>query len=140
RRRGAGHDRPRDSPSAWLSPTRVRPPASGSPDPPRPGKARARRDGDRGQQGGEINVSERIEQRIARVAIIGQGYVGLPLAAEFARAGFTVVGVDNDVDRVAGLALGHSYTPDVKSEELMPLLASGRYAPSTNFAVLDSTP
>src|SRR5262249_60037242 len=66
-------------------------------------------------------------------------YVGLPLAVEFARAGFTVVGIDNDLDRVAGLALGQSYTPDVKSEELLPLLASGRYAPSTNFAMLEES-
>ena len=86
-----------------------------------------------------MNVSERIEQRIARVAIIGQGYVGLPLAVEFARAGFTVVGVDNDVDRVAGLGLGQSYTPDVKSADLLPLLANGRYTPSTNFAVLEES-
>ncbi len=86
-----------------------------------------------------MNVSERIEQRIARVAIIGQGYVGLPLAVEFARAGFTVVGVDNDVDRVAGLALGQSYTPDVKSADLLPLLANGRYTPSTSFAVLEES-
>ena len=86
-----------------------------------------------------MNVSERIEQRVARVAIIGQGYVGLPLAVEFARAGFTVVGVDNDVDRVAGLGLGQSYTPDVKSADLLPLLANGRYTPSTNFAVLEES-
>jgi len=86
-----------------------------------------------------MNVSQRIEQRIARVAIIGQGYVGLPLAVEFARAGFTVAGVDNDLDRVGGLAHGQSYTPDVKSEDLRPLLASGRYTPTTDFAVLEES-
>jgi len=86
-----------------------------------------------------MNISQRIEQRIARVAIIGQGYVGLPLAVEFARAGFNVVGVDTDLDRVGGLALGQSYTPDVTTEELLPLLSNGRYTPTTDFAVLEES-
>jgi UDP-N-acetyl-D-glucosamine dehydrogenase len=86
-----------------------------------------------------MNISQRIEQRIARVAIIGQGYVGLPLAVAFARAGFNVVGVDNDLDRVGGLALGQSYTPDVTSEELLPLLSNGRYTPTTEYSVLEES-
>ena len=54
------------------------------------------------------SLADRIADRSARVAIIGQGYVGLPLAVEFARAGFAVTGVDNDLDRVGALQAGQS--------------------------------
>jgi UDP-N-acetyl-D-glucosamine dehydrogenase len=86
-----------------------------------------------------MTISQRIEERIARIAIIGQGYVGLPLAVEFARAGFTVVGIDNDLDRVAALSLGQSYTPDVTGEDLRPLLDAGRYSVTSDFAVLEES-
>jgi UDP-N-acetyl-D-glucosamine dehydrogenase len=75
----------------------------------------------------EHALAEKIETRTARVAVIGQGYVGLPLALEYARAGFEAVGIDNDPDRIAALNLGQSPTPDVTDGELGALLASGRY-------------
>jgi UDP-N-acetyl-D-glucosamine dehydrogenase len=75
----------------------------------------------------ESTLSHRISAHTARLTIIGQGYVGLPLALEFARAGFTVAGLDSDPDRVAALATGRSHIPDVKSEELQALLRAGRY-------------
>jgi UDP-N-acetyl-D-glucosamine dehydrogenase len=84
----------------------------------------------------EQELAGKIESRRARIAVIGQGYVGLPLALEYARAGFTAVGIDNDPDRVAALNLGQSPTPDVTDEELRELLASGRYAASGDFRVL----
>ena len=64
----------------------------------------------------EQELAGKIESRAARIAVIGQGYVGLPLALEYARAGFTAVGIDNDPDRVAALNLGQSPTPDVSDE------------------------
>jgi UDP-N-acetyl-D-glucosamine dehydrogenase len=70
------------------------------------------------------------------VTVIGQGYVGLPLAAEFAEAGFSVTGLDNDQDRVAALNLGQSYIPDVPSGRLRQLMAAGRYAATADPAVL----
>src|SRR5262245_11511904 len=75
----------------------------------------------------ETILGGRIANHSARIAIIGQGYVGLPLAAAFARAGFTVAGFDTDLDRVAALATGRSHVPDVQNEELQGLLRSGRY-------------
>ena len=87
----------------------------------------------------ERQLAEKIETRTARVAVIGQGYVGLPLALEFARAGFTAVGIDNDPDRIAGLNLGQSPTPDVADAELSELLASGHYRASGDFAVLEDS-
>jgi UDP-N-acetyl-D-glucosamine dehydrogenase len=66
---------------------------------------------------------ERIATRDAVVAVIGLGYVGLPLALAFAENGFRTVGVDVDVERVARLNGGSSPVPDVPSEKLAPLLA-----------------
>ncbi len=81
-------------------------------------------------------LSHRIGTRTAGIAIIGQGYVGLPLAIEFARAGFPVTGLDNDPDRVAALASGRSHVPDVPSDELQALLRAGRYRAAAEPATL----
>ena len=81
-------------------------------------------------------LRRRIATHRAKVAIIGQGYVGLPLAVEFAKAGFAVTGLDTDPDRVAALATGRSYVPDVPSEELQALLRAGRYRATTEPASL----
>src|SRR5437879_13336040 len=81
----------------------------------------------------------RIATHRAKVAIIGQGYVGLPLAVEFAKAGFPVTGLDTDLDRVTALATGRSHVPDVPSEELQALLRAGRYHATTEPAVLSDS-
>ncbi|MBM4439381.1 MAG: nucleotide sugar dehydrogenase [Candidatus Rokubacteria bacterium] len=84
----------------------------------------------------ERELAGKIETRSATIAVIGQGYVGLPLALEYARAGFTAIGIDNDPDRVAGLNFGQSPTPDVPDAELRELLASGRYRATGDFKAL----
>ncbi len=81
----------------------------------------------------------KIEDHSARIAVIGQGYVGLPLAAEFCRAGFRVVGLDIDKERVRTLNRGESLTPDVSSETLLALRNSGHYQASWDFAELKSS-
>ena len=60
----------------------------------------------------------RIQNKDARIAIIGLGYVGLPLAMTFAKNGFQVIGIDVDADKVAAINRGESYVRDVSSEEL----------------------
>ena len=62
-----------------------------------------------------------------RVVVVGQGYVGLPLAMAAVEAGFDVVGFDLDVDRTKNLADGTSFTADVPDHELQRALATGRY-------------
>src|SRR6266478_5863531 len=81
-------------------------------------------------------LSRLIQSHTARVTVIGQGYVGLPLAIEFAKAGFPVTGLDIDVDRVAALASGRSHVPDVPSDELQTLMRAGRYRAVAEPAVL----
>jgi UDP-N-acetyl-D-glucosamine dehydrogenase len=70
------------------------------------------------------------------VAIVGAGYVGVPLAQAFAEAGKSVVLVDVDAARVEQLSRGESYIEDVSSETLRPLVEDGRIAATTDYDVL----
>jgi UDP-N-acetyl-D-glucosamine dehydrogenase len=67
-----------------------------------------------------------------RVVIVGQGYVGLPLAVRAARVGHSVVGFDVDDERIKRLAAGESYVDDVSSAELRELLDAGTFQPSAD--------
>src|SRR3990172_12736464 len=81
-------------------------------------------------------LRKKIESHTARVGILGLGYVGLPLAAEFARSGFEVTGIDPDPAKVEKLRAGESYIDDVSSSELAPLVKQGRLRVSSDFAEL----
>jgi UDP-N-acetyl-D-glucosamine dehydrogenase len=70
-------------------------------------------------------LERKILNREARIAIVGLGYVGLPLGVEFATAGFTVTGIDVDEAKVRGVQAGRSYIEDVPTEVLAPLVRSG---------------
>lgn len=71
-------------------------------------------------------LKDRIEARKAGVAVIGLGYVGLPLAVEIASAGFPVLGVDLDRSRTEALSRGSNYISDVDDQLLGQLVAQGR--------------
>ena len=73
------------------------------------------------------------------VAIIGAGYVGLPLAQVFAEAGVPVVLVDVDATRVAAIERGESYVEDVPSAALAPLVQAGTLAATTDYDVVRDT-
>lgn len=79
-----------------------------------------------------MELIKKIESRQARLGVIGLGYVGLPLAVEFARAGFGVVGYDVDERKVAELKAGRSYIPDVSSEHLAEVVKSGKFVATTD--------
>jgi UDP-N-acetyl-D-glucosamine dehydrogenase len=81
---------------------------------------------------------EKIRLRRARVGVVGLGYVGLPLAVEFAVAGLAAVGIDLDKRKIAALARGESYIPDVPSEQVGELIASGRLQATTSFSEVAS--
>jgi UDP-N-acetyl-D-glucosamine dehydrogenase len=68
-----------------------------------------------------------LEAKTARITVVGQGYVGLPLAVELARSGFQVTGIETDPARVAALQRGESYIPDVPAGELVEVVEAGRY-------------
>lgn len=65
-----------------------------------------------------------------KVVVVGQGYVGLPLALRAVEVGYDVIGFDLDVNRVKRLADGDSYVEDISGERLRAALASGRYLPT----------
>src|SRR5579875_320714 len=81
-------------------------------------------------------LKEKIETKAARVGIVGLGYVGLPLAVEFAKAGFTVTGIDVQDTKVASLNRGESHVQDVPSAEVADLVARKRFHATTDFSVL----
>lgn len=79
---------------------------------------------------------EELRTKQARVGILGLGYVGLPLAAVFAEAGFHVTGIDPDARKVDCLNKGESYIPDVKTETVEALVKSGHLTATTDFSAL----
>lgn len=82
------------------------------------------------------SLLERLGRHDARLGVIGLGYVGLPLAVEFAKAGFDVSGIDVDPVKVAGINRGDSYILDVPNEALKPVVDSGKLRATTDFSVL----
>jgi UDP-N-acetyl-D-glucosamine dehydrogenase len=81
-------------------------------------------------------LQHKIKSRTARVGVVGLGYVGLPLAMEFAKAGFSVIGIDVQEEKIARLNWGDSYIQDVPSESLARLVADHRFRATTDFSVI----
>ena len=73
-----------------------------------------------------------VDATASRVVVVGQGYVGLPLAVRAVEVGFDVVGYDIDETRVKRLAAGESPVEDIPDERLRAALASGRYRPTSD--------
>ncbi len=82
-------------------------------------------------------LQDKIETRQARIGILGLGYVGLPLALEFARTGFQVTGFDVDPGRIRTLMSKQSYIGDIGSDELAVVIDKKRFYPTTHFARLE---
>src|ERR1051325_5643665 len=81
-------------------------------------------------------LADKIRARTARVGIVGLGYVGLPLAVEFARAGFRVTGIDVSEDKIRRVNAGDSYVGDVAAATLGPLVESGHLRATTDFSAV----
>jgi UDP-N-acetyl-D-glucosamine dehydrogenase len=79
---------------------------------------------------------ELIRSRRAKTGVIGLGYVGLPLAVEFGRAGFSATGIDLDTRKVNAINEGRSYIDDVPTEHVAELKAAGRLRATTDFDAL----
>ncbi len=80
----------------------------------------------------------KLQDGTARLAVIGLGYVGLPLAVEYALSGFHVIGIDVDAAKVDSLNRGESYVGDVPDKTLAPLVEKGLLEATTEFSALRS--
>src|SRR5262249_28530402 len=81
-------------------------------------------------------LRRRIESSEIRAGVIGLGYVGLPLAVEFAGAGYHVVGFDLDQRKIDAVEHGTSYIPDVSDADVSAVVASGRLSASSDFRLI----
>jgi UDP-N-acetyl-D-glucosamine dehydrogenase len=81
-------------------------------------------------------LEEKIKNRTARVGVIGLGYVGLPLAMEFAKAGFSVTGIDIQPSKVSQLNRGDSYVQDVPTDTVKKWVTGGKFRATSDFSVI----
>jgi UDP-N-acetyl-D-glucosamine dehydrogenase len=81
-------------------------------------------------------LHEKIASRTARTGVVGLGYVGLPLAVEFARNGFRATGIDLDERKVEAIAAGRSYIPDVPTSDVLRLRDAGLLEATTDFSAV----
>ena len=84
-------------------------------------------------------LAARIADKSARVAVIGLGYVGLPLAVGFARAGYHVLGLDVDQHKIDSLSKGKSYIQDVQSVDVMAAVQAGRLSATDDYDLLNGS-
>ena len=89
--------------------------------------------------GGEA-ASRELESKIvsqqAKVGVVGLGYVGLPLALEFARVGFQVHGIDLDPSKIELIRKGESYVEDVAAEDLRSAVESGKFEVHNDYSIV----
>jgi UDP-N-acetyl-D-glucosamine dehydrogenase len=81
-------------------------------------------------------LAQKLRSRQATAAVIGMGYVGLPLACEFARSGISVVGIDVDAAKVEGIGQGRSHVQDVSEAQLRPLVEARSLRATRDFSAL----
>jgi UDP-N-acetyl-D-glucosamine dehydrogenase len=87
----------------------------------------------------EEQLAKKITSHTARVGVVGLGYVGLPLAVEFAKAGFTVTGINVQQAKVDHqVNAGRSYIQDVPTAVLEPLVESGELSATADFSAVES--
>ena len=83
------------------------------------------------------NLKSKITDKSAHIGIIGLGYVGLPLAVEFGKTGFSVTGFDNDEAKVSSIGKGDSYISDVSSKDIKDLVSSKKLMATLDKALLN---
>ncbi len=81
-------------------------------------------------------LAEKIRSRTAKVGVVGLGYVGLPLAVEYAAEGYCVTGIDLNSGKTDRVNAGDSYVGDVPTAAMAPLVKAGRLKATTDFSVL----
>ncbi|VVB53216.1 UDP-N-acetyl-D-mannosamine dehydrogenase [uncultured archaeon] len=80
-----------------------------------------------------MSLIKKINDKTANIAIIGLGYVGLPLAVESGKAGFTVTGIDLNEEKIKALNQGENYIPDIPDEDIAQLVATEKLKATNSF-------
>ena len=80
-----------------------------------------------------MSIIDKINDKSAKVGVIGLGYVGLPLALEFANAGYEVMGIDIDQNKVALINSGKNYIKDIKDDNLKDVVSKKLLKASSDF-------
>lgn len=83
-----------------------------------------------------FSLSKKLSNKQAKIGVVGLGYVGLPIALEFAKEGFTCVGVDISEQKINLLKNGENYIEDLEDEEIAAVVNKGLLKPSTQYAAL----
>ena len=83
-----------------------------------------------------MSLYNKINNKEANIGVIGLGYVGLPLAIEFAKAGFNVSGIDVDDKKIAAINKGDNYISDIDNSLLMDLVKKGRLKATKNTSII----
>ncbi len=83
-----------------------------------------------------MEIKEKIKNKQAKIGIIGLGYVGLPLGVSFLKAGYKVVGIDNDKKKLKMIKQGVSYIGDVKPQDFSHYVKNGRFVVSSDYELL----
>ena len=81
-------------------------------------------------------LKKKITNKTAKISVIGLGYVGLPLAVEIGKAGFSVVGIDVDKEKVDKINSENSYIPDVTQEELARAVSKKKLMATSDYEIL----
>jgi UDP-N-acetyl-D-glucosamine dehydrogenase len=84
-----------------------------------------------------MSLKQKILNKEAQVGIIGLGYAGLPLALEFAKSGFKVIGIDINQKKIEMINKGESYIPDINSEELKLFVDKGALSATAEYPCLE---
>jgi UDP-N-acetyl-D-glucosamine dehydrogenase len=83
-----------------------------------------------------MNLIEKIDTRSAKIGVIGLGYVGLPLAMEFIKAGYQVTGIDIDENKIKSLNDGENYINDVEDEDVKNAIKNGLLKGTSDFSIV----
>lgn len=85
-----------------------------------------------------MTLQSKFQDKTARIAVVGLGYVGLPLVLAYSKSGYQTLGVDIDEEKTSALKAGRSYIKHIESESIQAEVASGRLTATTDFSELSS--
>jgi UDP-N-acetyl-D-glucosamine dehydrogenase len=86
-----------------------------------------------------MSLLDKIKTKTANIAIIGLGYVGLPLAVECGKAGYSVTGIDLNEEKIEMLNQGQNYIPDIPDNDMVQLVDNGKLKATTDFGEIDKS-